>query len=157
MIPIAHFIAISCYIGAAALAALPFARRVRAPVGSVIGLLVLGAAVHAVGLAQLTLQTGSVSVTGLGPALSFAGFVLAVALIVVESFAREVTLTLAAAPLAALMTDRRKCHRPATLCGPGRGPGLLAGSAHRSQLRRNRRLCHRRRPRARCTWLRTGS
>lgn len=35
MIPIAHFIAISCYIGAAALAALPFARGVRAPVGSV--------------------------------------------------------------------------------------------------------------------------
>lgn len=91
MIPIAHFIAISCYIGAAAVAALPFARRVRAPVGSVIGLLALGAGVHAAGLAQLTLQTGSVSVTGLGPALSFAGFVLALALIVVESFAREVT------------------------------------------------------------------
>jgi ABC-type uncharacterized transport system permease subunit len=104
MIPIAHFIAISCYIGAAALAALPFARGVRAPVGSVIGLLALGAAVHGVGLAQLTIQSGSVSVSGLGPALSFAGFVLAVALIVVEILAREVTLTLAAAPLAALMT-----------------------------------------------------
>jgi hypothetical protein len=74
MIPIAHFIAISCYIGAAAVAALPFARRVRAPVGSVIGLLALGAGVHAAGLARLTLQMGSVSVTGLGPALSFAGF-----------------------------------------------------------------------------------
>jgi len=30
MIAIAHFIAISCYFGAAAVAALPFARRVRA-------------------------------------------------------------------------------------------------------------------------------
>jgi HemX protein len=104
MIAIAHFIAISCYIGAAALAALPFARRVRAPVGSVIALLAAGAAVHAIGLAQLIMKSGSASITGFGPALSFAGFVLAVALIVVESFAREVTLTLAAAPLAALMT-----------------------------------------------------
>ncbi|MDO8502892.1 MAG: hypothetical protein Q7S20_13725 [Gemmatimonadaceae bacterium] len=32
MIVIAHFTAISCYIAAAALAALPFARRVSAPV-----------------------------------------------------------------------------------------------------------------------------
>jgi ABC-type uncharacterized transport system permease subunit len=104
MIAIAHFIAISLYIAAAALAALPFARRVRAPVGAVIALLATGAAVHLIGLAELTIQTGSASLTGLGPALSFAGFVLAVALIVVESFAHEVTLTLAAAPLAALMT-----------------------------------------------------
>ena len=42
MIAIAHFIAISCYIAAAALAALPFARRVRAPVGSVIAVLAVG-------------------------------------------------------------------------------------------------------------------
>lgn len=104
MIAIAHFIAISCYIGAAALAALPFARRVRAPVGAVIAALTAGALVHAIGLAGLTMKSGLASVTGLGPALSFAGFVLAVALIVVESFAREVALTLAAAPLAGLMT-----------------------------------------------------
>jgi ABC-type uncharacterized transport system permease subunit len=104
MIAIAHFIAISLYIAAAALAALPFARRVRAPVGAVIGILTAGAAIHFIGLAELTIQTGSASLTGLGPALSFAGFVLAVALIVVETFAQEVTLTLAAAPLAALMT-----------------------------------------------------
>jgi ABC-type transport system involved in cytochrome c biogenesis permease subunit len=70
----------------------------------VIGILAAGAAIHLVGLAALTIQTGSASLTGLGPALSFAGFVLAVALIVVETFAHEVTLTLAAAPLAALMT-----------------------------------------------------
>jgi len=107
MIAIAHFIAISCYIAAAGLAALPFARRVRAPVGAVIAILAAGASIHLLGLAELTIQTGSASLTGLGPALSFAGFVLAVALIVVESLAHEVTLTLAAAPLAALMTTAR--------------------------------------------------
>ena len=42
--------------------------------------------------------------TGLGPGLSFAGFVLAVSLVIVESLAREVSLTLIAAPLAALAT-----------------------------------------------------
>lgn len=104
MLAIAHFVAISCYIAAAALAALPFARRVRAPVTAVVALLAVGAAIHSVGLAQLTIQAGSASLTGLGPALSFAGFVLAVALIVVETIAHEVTLTMAAAPLAALMT-----------------------------------------------------
>jgi len=104
MIAIAHFIAISLYIAAAGLAALPFARRVRAPVSGVIAVLAMGAVVHSVGLAQLTVQSGSASLTGLGPALSFAGFVLVVALIVVETFAHEVSLTLAAAPLAALMT-----------------------------------------------------
>jgi len=104
MIAIAHFIAISLYIAAAALAALPFARRLRAPVGAVIAVLAAGVAIHSIGLAQLAMQSGPASLTGLGPALSFAGFVLAVALIVVETFAHEVTLTLAAAPLAALMT-----------------------------------------------------
>jgi HemX protein len=104
MIAIAHFIAISLYIAAAALAALPFARRLRAPVSGVIAVLAAGAAVHSVALVQLAMQSGPASLTGLGPALSFAGFVLAVALIVVEILAREVTLTLVAAPLAALMT-----------------------------------------------------
>jgi HemX protein len=104
MIAIAHFIAISCYVAAAALAALPFARRVRAPVGSVIAILAAGIIVHAAGLAAITLKAGAAPVTGLGPALSFAGFVLALALLVVEVLAKEVSLTLAAAPLAALMT-----------------------------------------------------
>ncbi len=40
--------------------------------------------------------------TGLGPALSFAGFVLAVTLLIVELVARDVSLTLVAAPLAAV-------------------------------------------------------
>lgn len=104
MIVVAHFVAISCYIAAAALAALPFARRVKAPVNGVIATLAIGLASHAVALVELTRQTGSGSLTGLGPALSFAGFVLAVALLLVEVFAREVSVTLIAAPLAALIT-----------------------------------------------------
>jgi ABC-type uncharacterized transport system permease subunit len=104
MIVVAHFVAISCYIAAAALAALPFARRVKAPVKGVITTLAIGLASHAVALVELTRQTGSGSLTGLGPALSFAGFVLAVALLLVEVFAREVSVTLVAAPLAALIT-----------------------------------------------------
>jgi len=104
MIVIAHFIAISCYFGAAALAAMPFARRVRAPVAGVLTLLVVGVVIHAVALLSLRQEVGSGSFTGLGPALSFAGFVLAVVLTVVEASAREVSLALVAAPLAAAVT-----------------------------------------------------
>ena len=50
MIVIAHFVAISFYIAAAALAALPFARRVAAPVNGVIGALAIGLASHAFAL-----------------------------------------------------------------------------------------------------------
>lgn len=104
MMVIAHFVAVSCYIAAAALAALPFARRVRAPVNGVIGALSAGVAAHAAALFELARQSGSGSLTGLGPALSFAGFVIAIALLLVETFAREVSVTLVAAPLAALVT-----------------------------------------------------
>jgi ABC-type uncharacterized transport system permease subunit len=104
MIVVAHFVAISCYIAAAALAALPFARRVSAPVNGVIATLAIGLASHAVALVEFARQSGSGSLTGLGPALSFAGFVLAVALLLVEAFAREVSVALIAAPLAALIT-----------------------------------------------------
>ena len=104
MIAIAHFIAITFYVGAAALAALPFARRVRAPVGGVVIALLLGIGAHATALAGLTRQAGAASLTGLGPGLSFAGLVLAISLVIVESLAREVSLTLVAAPLAALVT-----------------------------------------------------
>ena len=44
MIAIAHFFAISCYLGAAALAAVPFARPVQAPVRGVLAALGLGTA-----------------------------------------------------------------------------------------------------------------
>jgi ABC-type uncharacterized transport system permease subunit len=104
MIVIAHFIAITCYVAAAALAALPFARRVEAPVKGVIMVLAAGLVAHGFALATLMRESGSGSLTGLGPALSFAGFVLAGALFLVEVFAREVSLTLIAAPLAALIT-----------------------------------------------------
>jgi ABC-type transport system involved in cytochrome c biogenesis permease subunit len=104
MIAIAHFIAITFYVGAAAVAALPFARRVKAPVGGVVIALLLGIGAHATALAGLTRQAGAASLTGLGPGLSFAGFVLAISLVIVESLAREVSLTLVAAPLAALVT-----------------------------------------------------
>ena len=104
MIPIAHFIAVTCYLGAAAVAALPFARRVRAPVGAVVIALLLGVGAHATALAGLTKQSGAASLTGLGPGLSFAGLVLAISLVIVETLAREVSLTLVAAPLAALIT-----------------------------------------------------
>jgi HemX protein len=104
MIAIAHFIAVTFYLGAAGVAALPFARRVKAPVIWVVVALLLGVGAHATALAGLTKQAGAASLTGLGPGLSFAGFVLAVSLVIVESLAREVSLTLIAAPLAALVT-----------------------------------------------------
>ena len=46
MIAIAHFIAISFYLGAAAFAAAPFARPVNAPVRTVAALLCFGIAAH---------------------------------------------------------------------------------------------------------------
>ncbi len=103
MMVIAQFIAITCYVAAAALAALPFARRVNAPVKAVISVLAVGVLSHGFALASLARLSGSGSLTGLGPALSFAGFVLAGALLLVEIFAREVSLALIAAPLAALL------------------------------------------------------
>src|SRR6185503_20725913 len=104
MIAIAHFVAVTFYVAAAAIAALPFARRVKAPVGPVIVALLLGIGAHATALAGLTRQSGAASLTGLGPGLSFAGLVLAISLVIVESLAREVSLTLVAAPLAAIVT-----------------------------------------------------
>lgn len=104
MIAIAHFVAISLYIGAAAVAATPFARPVGAPVRGVITLLAAGVVTHALALVLFARSVGAVPMTGLGPALSFAGFVLAATLLVVELLAQEVSLTLVAAPLAALPT-----------------------------------------------------
>src|SRR5689334_24033928 len=104
MIAIAHFVAVTFYLAASAVAALPFARRVKAPVLGVVLVLLLGVGAHATALAALTRQTGAASLTGLGPALSFAGLVLAISLVVVESLAREVSLTLVAAPVAAVVT-----------------------------------------------------
>ena len=104
MIAIAHFVATTCYLGAAALAAAPFARPVRAPVRAVLVALGLGVLAHALALVAFARSAGQAPLTGLGPALSFAGIALALMLLVVEVFAREVSLTLVAAPLAALLT-----------------------------------------------------
>ena len=104
MIAIAHFIAISCYLGAAALAAVPFARPVKAPTEGVLGVLGVGVMVHTAALIAFALESSAAPLTGLGPALSFAGLVLAVTLLIVELLARDVSMTLIAAPLAAVST-----------------------------------------------------
>ncbi|HEY9229553.1 MAG TPA: cytochrome c biogenesis protein CcsA [Gemmatimonadaceae bacterium] len=104
MIAIAHFIAISLYLGAAALAAVPFARPVKAPVRGVALALGCGIAFHLTALLTFGVRAGAVPMTGLGPALSFAGLVLAVTLLVAEWLARDVSLTVVVAPLAALPT-----------------------------------------------------
>jgi HemX protein len=104
MIAIAQFVAISCYLGAAALAAVPFARPVKAPVTGVIGVLAVGIAAHILALNVFAQRAAAVPLTGLGPSLSFAGVVLALTLLIVEFLARDVSLTLIAAPLAAIPT-----------------------------------------------------
>jgi len=104
MTAIAHFIAITCYLGAAALAATPFARPVPAPVRGVVALLAAGLMAHGLALLAYIQRVGQLPLTGLGPSLSFAAFVLVATLLLVEVVARDVTLTLVAAPLAAVPT-----------------------------------------------------
>src|SRR5258705_690836 len=104
MTTIAHFIAITCYLGAAALAATPFARPVGARVRGVVAVLSLGVLAHLAGLAAYVQRVGQLPLTGLGPSLSFAGLVLAVPFLLVEAVARDVSLTLVAAPPAPVPT-----------------------------------------------------
>lgn len=104
MTPIAHFVAVSCYLGAAALAATPLARPVPAPVRWVVRVLAAGVLAHLAALTAATRELGQLPLTGLGPALSVAGLLLAISLLAVEALARDVALTLAAAPLAAICT-----------------------------------------------------
>ena len=103
MVAIAHTIAISLYIGAAILAAAPLARPVRAPVRAVLWVLGAGIVAHGAGLIALAVRSGQPPLTGLGPALSFAALAVAGALLMVEIITRETTLTLLAAPFAALV------------------------------------------------------
>jgi len=123
MIAIAQFAAISFYLGAAALAAVPFARPVRAPVNGVLVALTLGVLSHIAALFAFALRTSAVPITGLGPSLSFAGLLLAFTLLLVEGLARDVSLTLVAAPLAAIQTTI------ANIIGlnPGRGAEGVRG------------------------------
>src|SRR5438128_6893851 len=104
MTAIAHFVAITCYIGAAALAATPFARPVGAPVRGVAVILAAGVLAHLTGLVSYARHVGQLPLTGLGPSLSFAGLVLAATLLIVELIAHDVSLTLVTAPLAAVPT-----------------------------------------------------
>jgi ABC-type uncharacterized transport system permease subunit len=102
MTALAHFFAISCYIGSVAIAATPFARPVRAPVRLLCLVLGAGVLAHAAGLVTYWISASVAPLTGLGPALSFASLLIALTLLIVELTAREVTLTLIAAPLAAI-------------------------------------------------------
>lgn len=102
MLAIAHLVAVLFYLGAAVLAAAPLARPVHAPRRAVLAALAAGVLVHAGALFAIGAAAGSMPLTGLGPALSFAGFALALTLLIVEVLAREVSLTVIAAPLAAL-------------------------------------------------------
>jgi ABC-type uncharacterized transport system permease subunit len=104
MIAIAHFFAVTLYLAAAALAATPFARPVSAPIRGVLGLLAAAVAVHLGAILALAIHAGRLYVAGLGPSLSMAGFVLAATLLIVEFLAHDVSLTLVAAPLAAVPT-----------------------------------------------------
>ena len=166
MIAIAHFLAITLYLGAAALAAAPFARPVPAPVRGVTTLLGLGVIAHLAALLGFVSAHGQAPLSGLGPALSFAALLVAVLLLAVELIAREVSVSLAAAPLAAALAAVANI---AGLVAGGRRQrrsGNLAGRARRAQLPRGRELRHRRRgghdvpgraPRAEGTALRTRS
>jgi ABC-type transport system involved in cytochrome c biogenesis permease subunit len=103
VIALAHLLAIGCYVAAAFLAAAPFVRPVGAPVRTVLALLGVGVATHLAALVGFALDTGQLPLFGLGPALTSAAFLLALTLLCVEALAREVTLTLLAAPFAALL------------------------------------------------------
>ena len=128
MIAIAHFLAITLYLGAAALAAAPFARPVQAPVRGVTALLGAGVVAHIVGLADFARAHGQAPLTGLGPALSFAALLVAVLLLAVELVAREVSLSLAAAPLAAALAAVANLAGfvPATIASGTQGAWLAA-------------------------------
>ena len=128
MIAIAHFLAITLYLGAAALAAAPFARPVQAPVRGVAALIGLGVTAHVVGLIDFVRAHGQAPLTGLGPALSFAALLVAVLLLAVELIAREVSLTLAAAPLAAALAAVANIagFAPAAIASGAQGAWLVA-------------------------------
>jgi ABC-type uncharacterized transport system permease subunit len=125
MVAIAHVVAVLCYLGAAALAAAPFARPVAAPRRWVVGVLAVGVACHALALAAYARGAGQAPFTGLGPALSFAGLLLAATLLAVELLARDVSLALVAAPLAALPTGIAAAAGLAPAAYPGGVQGAL--------------------------------
>src|SRR5688500_1391001 len=126
MIAIAHFVAISCYAGAAALAAAPIARPVRAPVRLVIGVLGLGVAAHLVAMIVAARELGQLPVSGLGPALSFAGLMVAATLLPAQLVRRYVPLTLIGGPLAAGVTTIANVSGIAARAPIAEGPWLVS-------------------------------
>lgn len=124
MTPVAHVLAVTLYLGAAAVAAAPLARPVHASVRWVVTLLALGVSAHLAGLVGVAARLGQLPMIGLGPALSVAGLLLATCLLAAEVLAEETTLTLVAAPLAVL------CTVAANVVGvnPVTGPDGLAGA-----------------------------
>jgi len=126
MIAIAHVVAIFCYIGAAALAAAPIARPVRPPVRLVIGALACGVAAHLISLVLAARQLGQLPVSGLGPALSLAGLMVAMTLLIAEIVTRDVTLTLVGGPLAGIVTTIASLSRAAAPPAPAGGAWLVS-------------------------------
>ncbi len=104
MVAIALFLALGCYASAAVLAAVPLARPMEPPVRHVLAVLGAGVLAHAAAIGLGVREAGQLTIMGLGPALSFAALALAVALLLAEWLARDVTLTLVGGPLAALAT-----------------------------------------------------
>ena len=104
MILVTHLVALVAYAGAALLAATPFVRPIGAPVRGVTALLGAGVVAHLAALTLFALREAQLPFTGLGPSLSTAGLVLAATLLLAELSAREVSLTLVAAPLASFST-----------------------------------------------------
>jgi HemX protein len=104
IVAFALLLAVTCYACAAALAVTPFARPIGPPVQGVVAALSVGVAAHLVALVVTGVVAHELPIAGLGPALSFVGLALAVALLLAESLVRDVTLSLIGAPLAAGMT-----------------------------------------------------
>jgi len=118
MVAIALLLSAACYAGAAALAAVSLARAVVPPVRLVVAVLAAGVGAHLVAVGAAAHEAGHVSIMGLGPALSFAGLALAVTLLLAETLAKDTTLALAGAPLAAAATVSAAAVRDHVLAQP---------------------------------------
>ncbi len=97
-------LAVTCYAAAAALAVTPLARPIGPPVHGVVTALSLGVLAHLIALIVTAYGAHELPIAGLGPALSVAGLTLALVLLLAESWARDVVLSLIGAPLAAGVT-----------------------------------------------------
>ena len=152
MTAIAHFVAISCYLGAAALAATPFARPVGAPVRGVVALLGArraGASRRA--RSRSRARRASCRSPGSGPSLSFAG------LRARRDAARRRAHRARREPHARRRAarggadDLRQPHRPRARRRAAGCARRVAVRAHRAELRRHRGVRAPRPRRAACT------